>query len=100
MNGLRGLSACASCKCQGGGVNGLRGFAGLGTVDVSAISVQAALEALKRLPEGDMLAVIKGLPESVVRKICEEGVKDEITAYLPMAAGIGAGLLLLWILMK
>jgi len=67
----------------------LIGLDGLHDVDTSVILKSEALKVLKRLPDGDAVELIKQLPESVIRKICENGVSEEITKLLPPAIACG-----------
>lgn len=66
----------------------------LGEIDTQGIIYAQVLDAVKRLPDGDAVELIKQLPKNVLSKICTEGVKEQITDYLPQAfTSITAGLL-------
>ena len=72
---------------------GLDGLGKVGEVDVNSIVTDELLNTLKRLPEGNTVALIKQLPQSVLSQICTQGVNEKITAYLPTAiVGIGGGI--------
>lgn len=68
---------------------GLDGIGTLGNVDTTTIMKEQALEVLRRLPEGDTVELLKQLPESVVRKICQKGVESELQRFLPAALAGG-----------
>ncbi len=74
---------------------GLDGLGKVGEVDVSSIVTNQLLDALKKLPEGNTVAIIKQLPQTVLTQICTDGVNEKITSYLPTAiVGIGGGIVL------
>lgn len=68
-------------------------------IDLTSIGLDSIAETLKRLPEGDAVALLSQLPEDVIRKICKTGVSNEIQSYLPWIA-IGGVALLLFFIMK
>lgn len=61
----------------------LIGIEGLSNPNVLEIAKQQTIEALKRLPEGDQIALLKSLPEDIIRAICTEGVDAELGRYWP-----------------
>ena len=65
----------------------------ISAIDISDIASQEILTAMKKLPDGNIVNVIKQLPENVIRQVCTQGVNEQITAYIPIAvAGLGVGL--------
>lgn len=67
----------------------LQAIDGFGDVDATAVLKEKTLETLKRLPEGDVVALISQLPENVVREICKRGVSEEVMLYLPTFLALG-----------
>jgi len=66
---------------------------GLGSVDLSILGTAAISDALKRLPGGDVVQIVKGLPQDVVERICKQGVADRVDSYVPWLMVGGLGLL-------
>lgn len=72
---------------------GLSGLGNLREPDAIAIAQQQVLIAIKSLPEGNAVDLLKQLPSSIITKICHDGVQEQISQYLPVAlSGLGAGL--------
>jgi hypothetical protein len=82
------------CNCNNG-VNGL----GI-DIDWTKIGVQQASDIIKRLPNEDLVTILKGLPIDIQRQICQQGVTQEVTSYIPWIVGGGAVLLVAYFLMK
>lgn len=82
-----------SCSC-------CKGTSGLASpVDLLSVGAQQAAALIQALPEGDAVALLKSLPENVVRQICTDGVQNEINAYLPYI-GLAAGAVALYFILK
>lgn len=82
------------CNCN-------TGVAGLGIdIDWTKIGVEQATDVIKRLPNENIMAIIKSLPVDVQRKICSQGVTQEVSSYIPWIVGGGAALLVAYFLMK
>lgn len=82
------------CPCNSG-VNGL----GI-EIDWTKLGVEQATEIIKKLPEQDIMTILKGLPMDVQRKICGQGVQQEVASYIPWVVGGGVALLVAYMLMK
>lgn len=82
----------ANCNC---------GVSGLGiNIDWTKIGVEQGTDIIKKLPEQDIMTIIKGLPIDIQRKICSQGVTQEVTSYIPWIVGGGALLLIGYFLLK
>lgn len=82
------------CNCNSG-------VSGLGIdIDWTKIGVEQATDVIKRLPNENIMEIIKGLPVDVQRKICSQGVTQEVTSYIPWIVGGGAAILIAYFLMK
>lgn len=82
------------CPCNSG-------VQGLGIdINWTNIGVEQATEIIKRLPNENIVSIIKSLPMDVQRKICGEGVKQEVQGYIPWVVGGGVALLVAYMLMK
>ncbi len=82
------------CNCN-------NGVSGLGIdIDWTKIGVQQATDIIKKLPEQDIMTIIKELPIDIQRKICTQGVTQEVTSYIPWIVAGGAALLVAYFLMK
>jgi hypothetical protein len=82
------------CNCN-------NGVSGLGIdIDWTKIGVEQATDVIKRLPNENIMELIKGLPIDVQRKICSQGVTQEVTSYIPWIVGGGAAILIAYFLMK
>jgi hypothetical protein len=82
------------CNCNGG-------VSGLGIdIDWTKIGVEQATDIIKKLPEQDILSIIRSLPYEVQAKICGQGIKQEVSSYIPWVVGGGAVLLVAYMLMK
>lgn len=73
----------------------LQAIDGFGDVDATAVLKEKTLETLKRLPEGDVVALISQLPENVIRELCKKGINEELVGLLPslIIGGISGGAL-------
>lgn len=72
---------------------------GVADPNVTAIALEKLKDVIKGLPDGDALELLKQLPENVVRQICEDGAKEELSQYIPWAIG-GAAVLAIYFLMR
>ena len=82
------------CPCNSG-------VQGLGIdIDWTNLGVEQATEIIKRLPNENIVSIIKSLPMDVQRKICGEGVKQEVQGYIPWVVGGAAALLIAYVVMK
>lgn len=82
------------CNCKSG-------VSGLGIdIDWTKLGVQQATEIIAKLPTTDLMTIIKSLPVDVQRKICAQGVKQEVTSYVPWLVGGGVALLVAFMLLK
>lgn len=81
--------ACSCCN---------QGTSGLAAVDLTTIGLDQLTALLQTIPEGDLVAKLKQLPESTIRQICTTGVNEELQGYLPWillaAAGLGVFLIM------
>jgi len=82
------------CPCNSG-VNGL----GI-DIDWTMLGVEQATEIIKRLPNENIVSIVKSLPMDVQRKICGQGVSQEVQSYIPWVIGGGAALVIAYVLMK
>jgi hypothetical protein len=82
------------CNCNSG-------VSGLGIdIDWTKIGVEQGTDIIKKLPEQDIMTIIKGLPIDIQRKICQQGVTQEVTSYIPWIVGGAAVVLLGYFLIK
>lgn len=82
------------CPCNSG-------VSGLGIdIDWTKIGVEQAKEIITKLPEGDVMSIIRSLPMDIQRKICAQGVTQEATSYIPYIVGYGAVFLVGYMLLK
>ena len=82
------------CNCNSG-------VSGLGIdIDFTKIGMEQATDIIKKLPEQDIMTILQSLPMDIQRKICQQGVTQEVTSYIPWIVGGGAVLLVAYFLMK
>jgi hypothetical protein len=82
------------CNCNSG-------VSGLGiNIDWTKIGIDQGTDILKRLPDENIMTIVKSLPIDVQRKICQQGVTQEVTSYIPWIVGGGVALLLGYFLLK
>lgn len=82
----------ANCNC---------GVSGLGIdIDWTKIGVQQATDIIKKLPNEDIMTILQSLPVDIQKKICTQGVTQEVTSYIPWIVGGGALVLIAYFLMK
>lgn len=84
----------ATCNC-GSGVSGL----GI-NIDWTKIGVDQGIEIIKKLPEQDILSILQSLPIDIQKKICGQGVKQEVSSYIPWIVGGGAAVLIAYMMLK
>jgi hypothetical protein len=83
-----------SCGCNAG-------VSGLGiNIDWTKIGVEQATDIIKRLPNENVMEIIKGLPIDVQKKICGQGVAKEVSSYIPWLVGGGVAILVGYMLLK
>jgi hypothetical protein len=83
-----------SCGCNAG-------VSGLGiNIDWTKIGVEQATDIIKRLPNENVMEIIKGLPIDVQKKICGQGVAQEVSSYIPWLVGGGVAILVGYMLLK
>lgn len=82
------------CNCNSG-------VSGLGiNIDWTKIGIDQGTDILKKLPEQDIMTIVKSLPIDIQRKICQQGVTQEVTSYIPWIVGGGVALILGYFLLK
>jgi hypothetical protein len=82
------------CNCNSG-------VSGLGIdIDFTKIGMDQATDIIKKLPEQDIMTILQSLPMDIQRKICQQGVTQEVTSYIPWIVGGAAVVLLGYFLIK
>lgn len=82
------------CNCNSG-------VSGLGIdIDWTKIGMDQATDIIKKLPEQDIMTILQSLPVDIQRKICQQGVTQEVTSYIPWIVGGAAVLLLGYFIIK
>lgn len=82
------------CNCNSG-------VSGLGIdIDFTKIGMEQATDIIKKLPEQDIMTILQSLPMDIQRKICQQGVTQEVTSYIPWIVGGAAVLLLGYFIIK